>query len=506
MYDAHELLPVAVTDARGMTVGAAYNMRLLQPWRVTEPNGASTCVTYSPIGLPERQFVAGREEPGRPAEGGTAETAEISYAYDFLRAEAGGAGPAPIYVHTYRRVQHRSALVEEENARRAEAGRPALSDAELAALFPADPVEEARRFPERFIQSREYSDGFGRLVQTRAQAADLVLGAQGDDAGLGAAPGSAPEPAVGRRADDGVVVSGWERFDNKGRVVERFEPFFAAGWAFQPEAEAARGARASLFYDPRGQVVRTRGPDGSQQRVVFGRPAGAEALALTPAGLAASDAPGGFAPTPWERYTYDANDLAELTHPGGAGAPAEHHFTPASVVLDALGRAVCAVARNGPSAAQWHLTRFSYDIRGNLRAVTDALGRLAFSYHYDLLDRALAVESVDAGRRSSVLDALGNPVEHRDSKGSLALRRYNELGRLSELWARDRAGDQLTLRERLHYGDDGDAGDRDAARLRNALGRLVAHYDEAGLLETLAYDFKGNPLEQARRTIRDDRL
>ncbi len=55
-----------------------------------------------------------------------------------------------------------------------------------------------------------------------------------------------------------------------------------------------------MFYDPRGQVIRTLNPDGSEQRVIYGIPAD-----LTN--------PDQFAPTPWEAYTYDANDLAPVS-------------------------------------------------------------------------------------------------------------------------------------------------------------------------------------------------
>ena len=33
-------------------------------------------------------------------------------------------------------------------------------------------------------------------------------------------------------APDNVIVSGWQVYDNKGRVVEKYEPFFATGYDF----------------------------------------------------------------------------------------------------------------------------------------------------------------------------------------------------------------------------------------------------------------------------------
>jgi hypothetical protein len=75
-------------------------------------------------------------------------------------------------------------------------------------------------------------------------------------------------------------------------------------------------------------LIRTLNPDGSEQRVIYG----------TPADLTN---PNQFAPTPWEAFTYDANDLAPISkRPDGASlanaAPATHHFTPSSIVIDAL--------------------------------------------------------------------------------------------------------------------------------------------------------------------------
>ena len=130
-----------------------------------------------------------------------------------------------------------------------------------------------------------------------------------------------------------------------------------------------------------------------------------------------------FTPTPWEAYTYDANDLAPLSNgslPDGTPvnlrdrAPESHHFTPASVVVDALGRTVEAVERNGLAPTDQFITRSTYDIRGNLLTVTDALGRVAFRYSYDLANNPLRTDSIDAGVRRTVLNALGNVIEGRD--------------------------------------------------------------------------------------------
>ena len=74
-------------------------------------------------------------------------------------------------------------------------------------------------------------------------------------------------------------------------------------------------------------------------------------------------------------------------------------------------------------------THSTYDIRGNVLAVTDALGRDAFRYAYDLADRPWRNDSIDAGLRRMVLNVLGNEIERRDSKGALILQAYDRLQR-----------------------------------------------------------------------------
>ncbi len=466
-YDGYDFLPTQVTDPAGLMTQASYDYRVLQPREVTGPNGNRSAYTFTPLGL-----LAGTAIMGKTGEdvGDTLETPGTRLEYDFLAYAEDG---QPISVRTIQRVHH-------------------VHDTDV----PSPEREET-------IESVEYSDGFGRLLQTRTQAEDETFGDpvfgqavlpadQSDAAGTLA-------PVVGQPRDPGdppnVVVSGWQIYDNKGRVVEKYEPFFASGWDHIPPVEAQLGQKVTQFYDPRGQVIRAVNPDGSEGRVIYG----------VPADLAD---PEDFAPTPWELYSYDANDNAGRSHPADSAGFQNHWNTPSSAVVDALGRTVESVERNGPDpAADWYTTRSSYDIRGNLLTVTDALGRLAFQHVYDLADNPLRIENIDAGVRRTVLDAAGNTVEGRDSKGALVLSAYDDLNRPVRLWARDGGGQPRTLRERLVYGDRPDSGLTDSqAKAANLLGRLYQHYDEAGRLTFEAYDFKGNLLEKARQVISDDAI
>jgi RHS repeat-associated protein len=467
----YRLLPTKVTDPVGLTTQAKYDYRVLQPKEVTDANNNRATVTFTPLGLLASTFVKGKGSEGdqsRPS---------VRMEYGFLAfANSPAENRQPIFVRSLRQIHH---------------------DTETDVPLPKR---------DETITTVEYSDGFGRLLQTRTQAEEVLFGDR--TFGGGILPIDQADE-VGTRRDviaqtntnpnnPNVVVSGWQIYDNKGRVVEKYEPFFSTGWSFITPTDAQKGQKVAMFYDPRGQVIRTLNPDGSEQRVIYGIPDNLRQ-------------PDRFKPTPWEAYTYDANDLATLSNsPAGTplinAAPTTHHFTPASIEIDGLGRTIKAVERNGSDPAKdWYTTRSSYDIRGNVLTVTDALSRVAFQHVYDLANRNLRIDSIDAGVRRMVLDVMGNPVEQRDGKGALTLHAYDLLNRPIRLWARDGTGKTMTLRERLIYGDRPEAGLADA-QANNLLGKLYRHYDEAGLTTLAACDFKGNVLGKVRRVIRDEQI
>ncbi len=470
-YDRFALLATEVRDAAGLTTRAAYDYRILQPREITDPNGNRSVMTFTPLGLPATTSLEGKAGEGDQQRPST------RLEYDLLAFIDHG---QPISVRTIRQVHH---------------------DTETD-------VPQPER--DETLETVEYSDGFGRLLQTRTQAEDVLFGDPVFGGAVLPAEQSLPVgDAVGRRRAAGdppnVVVSGWQIYDNKGRVVEKYEPFFSTGWDYVPSTEAQRGRKVEMFYDPRGQVIRTVNPNGSEQRVIYGIPADL-------------DNPDPFTPTPWEAYTYDANDNAGRTPTADfeAGRYRHHWNTPSSITIDALGRTVEAVARNRAPAAgpadplppiAAYRTQSTYDIRSNLLTITDALGRLAFRQVYDLANRPLRGDSIDAGCHRVVLDAMGNPIEQRDSKGALVLHVYDVLNRPLRLWARDGDGQAPTLRERLSYGDSPDSGLPPAqAVAANLLGKLYQHDDEAGRLTLASYDFKGNVLEKERRVIQDAQI
>src|SRR5205085_2313545 len=264
-YDNFDLLPIRATDPIGLTTTAHYDYRVLEAGEITDANGNTLTFSFSPLGLLTAQFARGKNGEGDGANPG------LRMEYDLL---AFSERRQPMFVRSIRRVHH---------------------DSETD--VPADRRNE-------IIVSVEYSDGFGRLLQMRAQAEDTLFGdpvfgggvisvnqaavagtaartqlPRGDGGDGPGGPGGEIDPTVptvGRtRASsdpDNVVVSGSQVYDNKGRVVQKYEPFFGRGYEYAAPADNELGQKATIFYDPRGQAVRTINPDGSEQRVVFGIP------------------------------------------------------------------------------------------------------------------------------------------------------------------------------------------------------------------------------------------
>ncbi|MEZ4889799.1 MAG: RHS repeat-associated core domain-containing protein [Crocinitomicaceae bacterium] len=491
-YDDFQLLPIKATDALGLETLAEYDYRVMQANKVTDVNSNITVFDFSPLGLLTATAVIGKGTQGdyKAATGTFYEryAPSVRMEYDFFAFMNEG---NPVWVKTIQREQH---YQDEENS----------------------PT----------ILKVEYSDGFGRLLQTRAQAEDIIFGNQTfGTSGLSADQNAQNSSATGIERDENdplnVVVSGWKIYNNKGKVVEQYEPFFDKGFDYVlPQLSTTGGTiapqlgvKVKMYYDPLGRVIKTKNPDNSEQRVIYGIPN-------------ALNTPNNFAPTPWENYTYDANDLAPQTNPNNNTVPASHYYTPKSALMDALGRTIQTTEHKAHYNANTEeyenvVMRYLYDIRGNLLEVRDPYNRKVFEHIYDLRvpkkDTSagsasggeqqplppLWTKHIDSGESTVVLDVMGKVVESEDAKGARVLNSYDTLNRSIRIWANDKTGENTTLRQYLIYGDSAGLTNPENVNLK---GKIYKHYDEAGLIETPEYDFKGNVLTNLRQCIADSEL
>jgi len=442
--DPYQLYTVAIRNPNELVSAFEHDYRVMSPRLITDANGNREQFGYSPLGDPAWHAVMGKAGERR---GDTPEVPGTRWETDYFAFLRTG---QPVSVTVTMREYH-------------------VNDTRVP------PTER-----DRTLVAINYLDGRGRSLQTRVQGNDVRFGDDFGDQVLGVDQDVPAGPSAGRRHQGGdpvwVAVSGRTCYDAKGQVVRLYQPYLSAGWGYQPQPAAAC-VRSS--YDPLGREVERINPDGTRRLTVYGIP------------RSVTD-PREFDPSPWQSWFYDANDNASGPNPDAG--------TPTSVEVDAMGRPTRSVERLGQDRDAEVSTGYTYDIRSNITAVTDALGRIAFRYVYDQAGRALRTESIDAGVERVIRDATGLLAERRTSRGELDLHARDALARPLLDWARDSAAGSTTLRQELSYGDDPRSGlTREQARTRNCLGRLYLQRDEAGTCAFEAYDFKGNVAERVRR-------
>lgn len=484
--DAFDLLPEGTTDAAGNTVTAHNDYRVLLPASITDENGTTRSTAFDALGL-----VAGTAVTAPGGDGDTLAGFLANLPAALVQAQIADplADPSAILQGASTRVVHDLfAYVRTKNA--AQPSPTVLYTLTREVHHHAVIAGDANAFRHTLA----FSDGFGRVVQTKRRAADGAVVEDGP---------------VGPR----FVTSGWEVCNNKGLVIHRFEPFFTDRVDF--ERDARHGVSPVFFYDPLGRPIATLYPDGTFDKVVF---------------------------SPWQEVRWDKND-ASLLDPhtdvdvGGAvhgwlaargagfrtwitrrasGGPldqeaaqktAAHAATPKTTVLDALGRPALTLDHRGFDAAARPLllaSRVTLDLLGNQREVRDAVvdgdprGRLIRRLTFDLTGARLRQESLDAGSRWMLPDAAARPLRAWDSAGRAFRMTYDALRRPLHTFLDEGTGE--VLYERLVYGEQLAAG-----AARGLRGRVFLQLDQSGALSTSSYDFKGNRTGDVRRLARNYR-
>jgi RHS repeat-associated protein len=509
-FDRYDLLTVRTRDALGSTVSAGNDYRVLRPVLVSDPNGNRSRVSFDTLGL-----VAGSAVMGKHSET-LGDLIDDSFQPDPTRAQvdafmarprsatdAGGSVATPI-VHEL--LAGASTRIVYDPDRFQRLGEPSFAavisrETHLSDLAPA-------QTPSRLQISFSFFDGFGREIQKKAQAE----------------PGPVSEggPIVNPR----WVGSGWTVFNNKGKPVRQYEPFFDERHDFRFGVQT--GVSPVLFYDPVGRNVATLYPNHSYQKTVF---------------------------DPWRQLSYDVNDTvtcdpradgdvksfflrlpqadylptwyglradpesaaqAQAQWPDpkiraaeadAARKAAKHAGTPALAHFDSLGRPFLSIVQNRfdrrqpddsiVSVQENYATRVELDIEANQHELRDARGRLVQRYDYDIIGTRIHKASMEAGERWGLGDVVGKPIRAWDSRRHQFRSAYDPLRRPSASYLREAAGPERQIARTL-YGES-----RPDAEEENLRGKAVQLCDQGGVVSFERFDFKGNLLASRRQLARE---
>jgi RHS repeat-associated protein len=508
-YDPpHNLLVTQTTDAIGNVTAAVNDYRVLAPTLMTDANGNQTGAMFDALGLVVGTTVMGKQ-------GQNIGDSFATFAADLTQAQIDSfyAAGDPhtlatglLGTATTRFVYNLQQYVETRLA----------SPTDKTAWQPAFAATLAREIHESDLAGGAvspvqvnfgYWDGFGREIQKKLQAEP--------------GPVTAGGPVVSPR----WIGSGWTIFDNKGNPVRKYEPFFSGlptgGHRFEFGAQV--GVSPILGYDAVGRVVVTVQPNQTYEKVVF---------------------------DPWHQQNWDVNDtvlVADATtdpdvgdffarlpsadyaptwyqqRSGGAlGAQeqnaatkaAAHADTPTTAYFDALGRTVLTVTDNG--SAGKYSTRSTLDIQGYQRSVTDALGRQAATYDYDMLGTRLHQASMEAGQRWMLNDVAGKNIRGWDDRGHNRRATYDVLRRPTNLYVLGtdpQNSDPRTLAAELCFAQTIYGEGQPNAQALNLCTRVFQANDTGGVTVHMApnpatgqpeaFDFKGNLLRSTLQFVSD---
>ena len=505
---ANDLLPTKVTDALGNTNEASYDFRALQPHRLTDPNGNRSSVLFDTLGLAAASAVAGKisEAVGDSLDGFGSLDVDLTLG----QLQGFVAGPTTTAPALVKNATNRFVYDLDRFRRCGEPPFAATLARETHASEPLPP--QGLKIQVSFT----YSDGFGREVQSKVPAepgrAAIRTGeisiAGGDIRPGRLKVGDSGVPSLGN-VNPRWVGKGRTVYNNKGKPVKEYEPFFSSTHLFELEPEMTdTGVTPILLYDPLDRVVATLHPNHTYEKVVFDpwrqevwdvndtvllNPKADQDIGPYVSSIPADD----YLPSWFDRRRGGEEGAAEQE---AAWKAAAHAGTPAVSFSDPLGRAFLAVQHNRVRRGdapldEYYATRMDLDVQGNRRSVTDALGRVIMTYDYDLGGGKIHQNGADAGERWTVNDVAGKPILAFDSRNHRLRGDYDALRRPTALFL-STSGSPEQLAERTEYGES--QPHPDAHNLR---GKAYRQFDAAGVVTSHSYDFKGNLLSSSRQVL-----
>jgi insecticidal toxin complex protein TccC len=348
-----------------------------------------------------------------------------------------------------------------------------------------------------------YMDGFGRLLQQKhkCEPGEALLIAAGNS---NSNSNDIPSGVTQNR----WWTSGRVEYDNKGNLVQQYEPFFADTHSFIDQPALHKfGASHTFFYDPLERATQVLTAKGFLKKREW---------------------------TAWDETQSDENDTIkdapyykanDPTHPNSASPffdpdrrpevweaveKAEIFYkTPERYILNNLGQVIIQEETNTSERdpAQSILkTRHSRDIQGLVKSSADPRlgprGIKNLQATIGLLGEALKVVSVDAGFSWSLSNCAGAMIYHESERGFKLQVSYDALHRPVELKVSGGDGpaplDHVV--QRIVYGDSPDSPIDPARRAAvNLNGKVIQHFDESGVTEFHSYSMLAQPLSISQR-------
>jgi len=467
------LLPLAVTDPVGNVMEVLeYDWRILQPISIKDPNDNISNICFDKIGMPVAMAVAGKGTEADYLELLTSSAPIVADVSDDLLAQ-----------EDFWAATSTSDLETAAAALLGKATWRCIYDLTTAPLRVAMIARE--RHYEDLASSPlliriSYTDGFGRVAMHKAQAVELP----------GVGGGAATPQWIG---------SGKTVYNNKGKPVLQYEPYFSPTFAYDQALQAASsGVSPRIYYDPVGRVHRTELPDGTFSYTEWDNWSQTVFDPIDSLGIWVGTPGSGTFISNSDWYNARIGGALGSEEQDAASKSAIHANTPTIMHSDSLGRPFYSIQHNRylNSSSVWTDQIISsyevLDIQGNRLSVIDGRGLTPLTYVYNLLKGPCFQHSNDGGNTYSLLDVAGQSLYHWDAVGTMFHSVYDAIHRQIEQW-----GDSNML-GRINYGE-GLTDDR----LKNLRGQAVSTYDGAGKHYVDEFNFQGLPVVSYMQLLKD---
>ena len=123
--------------------------------------------------------------------------------------------------------------------------------------------------------------------------------------------------------------------------------------------------------------------------------------------------------------------------------------------------------------------------------------RVIVRYDYDMLGNRIHQASMEAGERWTLADVVGKVLHVWDSRDQHLRTAYDALRRPANAFLTQGSGAELLI-GRTIYGES-----QPTPETKNLRAKVFQVFDQAGVVTTGLYDFKGNALESERQLARD---
>lgn len=446
-YDAYNLTPDRIEDALGNVIAVGQiDYRVIAPARVTDPNGNRQEVEFDTRGMVIKTAIRGKSGS---SEGDTLTepTAESAYSlFNWL-----------------------------------DQGKPNYSLARVREIH--------GDLSSPWQDSYTYSGGMGQTIMVKAQAEDGEAFLRNPDGSLQL--DGQDDPILGN-VTNRWVGNGRTIYNNKGLPVKTYEPYFSSTHEYEDETEVREyGVTPIMHYDSLSRLVSSEMPDGTFVRAAYGV---------------------------WEQSDYDQNDtvidstwFSDRNSPSIAGAEpsdpderaawlaGKHYNTPRINHFDSMGRVYLSQDDYGTfdgtlTTHQYVNTKAEFDIQNNKVKVIDARN-LETVFTPSMLGGSIYANSPDGGWRRGLSNTLGLPIFSWDQRGHLYRSTHDVLNRPKAAFV-TKPGESEALVHLFVYGDDAGITNPENNNLRNQSIRV---FDQSGVVQTEAFDFKGNPTGSERR-------